>query len=138
MTSNILKHSTPIVVFAHIPLWACIPEWGWGTDDSAQALAYLKKFGSVTVLNEAHSPDDAEGRRPRDVSYGGLDRISQPRPGTADSPGPMKVPADQLKSILGITDVTERPRQARARRRGILRWRKSRRRVTGFSKPYTT
>ncbi len=46
-----LKHSTPIVVFAHIPLWSVYPEWGWGTDDSAQALTYLKKFGSVTVLN---------------------------------------------------------------------------------------
>src|SRR5580704_9157358 len=46
-----LKHSTPIVVFAHIPLWSVYPEWGWGTDDSAQALAYLRKFGSVTVLN---------------------------------------------------------------------------------------
>ena len=46
-----LKSSTPIVVFAHIPLWSVYPEWGWGTEDSAQALAYLKKFGSVTVLN---------------------------------------------------------------------------------------
>jgi 3',5'-cyclic AMP phosphodiesterase CpdA len=46
-----LKHSTPIVVFAHIPLWTVYPQWGWGTDDSAQALSYLKKFGSVTVLN---------------------------------------------------------------------------------------
>ena len=46
-----LKSSTPIVVFAHIPLWTVYPEWGWGTEDSAQALAYLKKFGSVTVLN---------------------------------------------------------------------------------------
>ncbi len=43
--------STPIVVFAHIPLWAVYPEWGWGTEDSAEALAYLKRFGSVTVLN---------------------------------------------------------------------------------------
>ena len=46
-----LKTSTPVVVFAHIPLWTVYPEWGWGTDDSAQALAYLKRFGSVTVLN---------------------------------------------------------------------------------------
>src|SRR6202162_4981323 len=46
-----LKHSTPIVVFAHIPLWTVYPEWGWGTEDSAQALGYLKKFGSLTVLN---------------------------------------------------------------------------------------
>ena len=43
--------STPIVVFAHIPLWAAYPEWGWGTDDSAQALSLLKRFGSLTVLN---------------------------------------------------------------------------------------
>src|SRR5207237_8745884 len=46
-----LSASTPIVVFAHIPLWAVYPDWGWGSDDSAQALAYLKRFGSVTVLN---------------------------------------------------------------------------------------
>ena len=46
-----LKSSTPIVVFAHIPLWAVYPQWGWGTDDSEQALSYLKRFGSVTVLN---------------------------------------------------------------------------------------
>jgi Icc protein len=46
-----LSASTPVVVFAHIPLWSVYPEWGWGTEDSAQALAYLKKFGSVTVLN---------------------------------------------------------------------------------------
>ena len=39
------------MVFAHIPLWSVYPQWGWGTEDSAQALAYLKKFGSVTVLN---------------------------------------------------------------------------------------
>jgi 3',5'-cyclic AMP phosphodiesterase CpdA len=46
-----LKSSTPIVVFAHIPLWSVYPEWGWGTDDSSQALSYLKRFGSVSVLN---------------------------------------------------------------------------------------
>ncbi|MGC1670201.1 MAG: metallophosphoesterase, partial [Pseudolabrys sp.] len=43
--------STPIVVFAHIPLWALYPEWGWGTEDSGRALAYMKRFGSVTELN---------------------------------------------------------------------------------------
>ncbi|HEV2246100.1 MAG TPA: metallophosphoesterase, partial [Terriglobia bacterium] len=46
-----LSSSTPIVVFAHIPLWSVYPDWGWATDDSAQALSYLKRFGSVTVLN---------------------------------------------------------------------------------------
>jgi hypothetical protein len=29
----------------------------------------------------------------------------QPKPGEAPSPGPMKVPAEQLRSLLGITDV---------------------------------
>jgi 3',5'-cyclic-AMP phosphodiesterase len=43
--------STPIVLFSHIPLWMIAPEWGWGTEDSAQALGYLARFGSVTVLN---------------------------------------------------------------------------------------
>jgi 3',5'-cyclic-AMP phosphodiesterase len=100
-----LKHSTPIVVFAHIPLWSVYPEWGWGTDDSAQALAYLKKFGSVTVLNgHIHQiMQKVEGsvtfHTARSTAF------PQPEPGKAPSPGPMIVPADQLKSVLGITDV---------------------------------
>ena len=100
-----LKHSTPIVVFAHIPLWSVYPEWGWGTDDSAQALAYLKKFGSVTVLNgHIHQiMQKVEGNvtfhTARSTAF------PQPEPGKALSPGPLKVPADQLKSVLGITDV---------------------------------
>jgi len=101
-----LTHSTPIVVFAHIPLWSVYPEWGWGTEDSAQALSYLKKFGSVTVLNgHIHQTlQKVEGN----VTFhtAASTAFPQPRPGTADSPGPMQVPADQLKSILGITDVT--------------------------------
>jgi 3',5'-cyclic AMP phosphodiesterase CpdA len=100
-----LNHSTPIVVFAHIPLWAIYPEWGWGTEDSAQALAYLKKFGSVTVLNgHIHQTmQKVEGN----VTFhtAASTAFPQPAPGKADSPGPMKVPAEQLKSILGITDV---------------------------------
>jgi 3',5'-cyclic AMP phosphodiesterase CpdA len=101
-----LKHSTPIVVFAHIPLWTVYPEWGWGTEDSAQALAVLKKFGSVTVLNgHIHQTmQKVEGN----VTFhtAASTAFPQPKPGEADSPGPMKVPADQLKSILGITDLT--------------------------------
>jgi 3',5'-cyclic-AMP phosphodiesterase len=100
-----LKSSTPIVVFAHIPLWSVYPEWGWGTEDSAQALAYLKKFGSVTVLNgHIHQTmQKIEGN----VTFHTAASTSfpQPQPGKADSSGPMKVPADQLRSLLGITDV---------------------------------
>jgi hypothetical protein len=101
-----LKHSTPIVVFAHIPLWSVYPDWGWGTEDSAQALALLKKFGSVTVLNgHIHQTmQKVEGS----VTFhtAASTAFPQPKPGAADSPGPIKVPADQLKGILGITDVT--------------------------------
>ena len=100
-----LKHSTPIVVFAHIPLWSVYPEWGWGTDDSAQALAYLKKFGSVTVLNgHIHQTmQKVEGNVTFHTAMSTA--FPQPQPGKAESPGPMKVPAEQLRGLLGITDV---------------------------------
>jgi plastocyanin len=97
--------STPIVVFAHIPLWAIYPQWGWGTQDSAQALAYLKRFGSVTVLNgHIHQiMQKVEGN----VSFhtAMATGFPQPEPGTAASPGPLKVPANQLGEVLGITRV---------------------------------
>jgi len=100
-----LKHSTPIVVFAHIPLWSVYPQWGWGTEDSAQALALLKKFGSVTVLNgHIHQTmQKVEGN----VTFhtAASTAFPQPAPGAADSPGPITVPAERLKSVLGITDV---------------------------------
>jgi 3',5'-cyclic-AMP phosphodiesterase len=100
-----LKSSTPIVVFAHIPLWTVYPEWGWGTEDSAQALAYLKKFGSVTVLNgHIHQTmQKVEGNVTFHTACSTA--FPQPKPGEAPSPGPMKVPAEQLRSVLGITDV---------------------------------
>jgi Icc protein len=97
--------STPIVLFAHIPLWTIYPDWGWGTDDSEQALSYVKRFGSVTVLNgHIHQVmQKIEGK----VSFHTAmsTAFPQPAPGTAPSAGPMKVPADQLQRVLGITDV---------------------------------
>jgi len=100
-----LKSSTPIVVFAHIPLWTVYPAWGWGTDDSAQALSYLKKFGSVTVLNgHIHQVmQKVEGNVTFHTAMSTA--FPQPQPGKAEGPGPMKVPAEQLRSVLGITDV---------------------------------
>ena len=100
-----LKHSTPIVLFAHIPLWTVYPEWGWGTEDSAQALSYLKKFGSVTVLNgHIHQTmKKVEGNVTFHTACSTA--FPQPQPGSAPGPGPMKVPAEQLRSLLGITDV---------------------------------
>jgi 3',5'-cyclic AMP phosphodiesterase CpdA len=105
--------STPIVVFAHIPLWTIYPDWGWGTDDSAQALSYLKRFGSVTVLNgHIHQVmQKVEGNvtfhTARSTAF------PQPAPGAAPSPGPMKVPDDQLRTMLGIASVTFKQNEQR-------------------------
>ena len=100
-----LSASTPIVVFAHIPLWAVYPEWGWGTDDSAQALSHLKRFGSVTVLNgHIHQTmQKVEGNITFHTATSTA--FPQPQPGAAPSPGPLKVPAEQLRSLLGLTSV---------------------------------
>jgi Icc protein len=97
--------SRPVVVFAHIPLWSVYPEWGWGTEDSAQALGFLKRFGSVTVLNgHIHQVmQKVEGSVTFHTAMSTA--FPQPAPGTAKAPGPMKVPDDKLRSVLGITDV---------------------------------
>ncbi len=105
--------STPIVVLAHIPLWTVYPQWGWGTADSARALDYLKRFGSVTVLNgHIHQVmQKVEGN----VAFhtAASTAFPQPAPGAAPSPGPMKVDDDKLRSVLGIRNVTFRPGQQR-------------------------
>ena len=100
-----LKSSVPIVVFAHIPLWSVYPEWGWGTDDSARALSYLKRFGSVSVLNgHIHQVmQKVEGNVTFHTAMSTA--FPQPSPGAAPSPGPMKVEADRLKRMLGLTSI---------------------------------
>jgi Icc protein len=101
-----LGSSTPIVVFAHVPLWTVYEKWGWGTQDAAIALGHLKRFGSVSVLNgHIHQIlQKVEGNitfhTARSTAF------PQPEPGKAESPGPMKnVAADKLKSYLGLTRV---------------------------------
>jgi len=100
-----LPSSTPIVIFAHIPLWSVYPDWGWGTDDSAQALSYLKRFGSVTVLNgHIHQVlQKVEGN----ITFHTANSTAfpQPEPGKAPSPGPLTVPAEKLRNLLGLTTV---------------------------------
>jgi 3',5'-cyclic-AMP phosphodiesterase len=101
-----LSSSTPIVVFAHVPLWLVYQDWGWGTADGAQALGYLKKFGSVTVLNgHIHQVlQKVEGHvafhTARSTAF------PQPAPGTAKGPGPMAVPAGDLRHFLGTARVS--------------------------------
>jgi 3',5'-cyclic AMP phosphodiesterase CpdA len=98
--------STPIVVYAHVPLWTVYEKWGWGTQDASRALEYLKRFGSVTVLNgHIHQIlQKVEGN----VTFHTARSTAFPQPeaGKAESPGPMKnVAADQLKKMLGMTSV---------------------------------
>jgi 3',5'-cyclic AMP phosphodiesterase CpdA len=104
-----LSSSTPIVVFAHIPLWAVYPEWGWGTDDSEQVLSHLKRFGSVTVLNgHIHQVlQKVEGNVTFHTAMSTA--FPQPAPGTAPGPGPLKVPAQKLRNLLGLTTVNYVP-----------------------------
>lgn len=98
--------SQPIVVFTHIPLWTLYADWGWGTDDSAEALKLLARFGSVTVLNgHVHQVlTKTEGHvafhTARSTAF------PQPAPGAAPAPGPMKVPAGQLRDVLGVREVS--------------------------------
>ena len=99
--------STPIVVFAHVPLWTIYPAWGWGTEDGRRALDYLKRFGSVTVLNgHIHQTmQKVEGKVTFHTACSTA--FPQPAPGTAPSPGPVKnLPAGKLRSVLGLSRVT--------------------------------
>ncbi len=105
--------SQPIVVFSHIPLWTVSETWGWGTDDGAQALSLLRRFGSVTVLNgHIHQVmQKVEGtlafHAARSTAF------PQPAPGTAPSPGPIKdVPPGRLRSLLGVRQVAFVPGQS--------------------------
>jgi plastocyanin len=98
--------STPVVVFAHVPLWTVYPAWGWGTDDSEQALGYLRRFGSVSVLNgHIHQVmQKVEGNVTFHTAMSTA--FPQPVPGTAPSPGPMPVQAERLRDLLGLASVS--------------------------------
>ena len=97
--------STPIVVFAHMPMWTILEPWGWGTGDAEEALSYLRRFGSVTILNgHIHQiVQKVEGNitfhTARSTAY------PQPQAGVGDGPGPLVVAADQLQHMLGITSI---------------------------------
>ena len=101
-----LSSSTPIVVFAHVPLWSVYPEWGWGTEDGGRALSLLQRFGSVSVLN-GHIHQTVQKIEGNMIFHTAMSTaFPQPKPGTAPSPGPMKVPAEQLRAMLGLTSVS--------------------------------
>src|SRR5437762_3043058 len=97
--------STPIVVFSHVPLWAVYPSWGWTTADGEQVIGMLRRFGSVTALSgHIHQVlQKVEGtitfHSARSTAF------PQPAPGAAPNPGPMRVPAEQLRQLLGVREV---------------------------------
>ncbi len=99
------KASTPIVVFGHVPLYALYPAWGWTTEDGATVLGYLQRFDAVTVLNGhihqviQHTEGSIHFATAAATAY------PQPAPGTADKPGPLKGPPDQLLHVLGYRTV---------------------------------
>jgi 3',5'-cyclic AMP phosphodiesterase CpdA len=98
--------STPIVLFAHIPLWVVYEQWGWGTDDGARAIEMLRRFGSVTVLN-GHIHQVMQKVEGNVAFHTALSTaFPQPVPGTAPSPGPMKVAEDRLRSLLGTATIS--------------------------------
>jgi hypothetical protein len=100
-----LSASTPIVVLAHIPLWTVYEPWGWGTADAGPALAGLRRFGSVTVLNgHIHQVmQKVEGHVAFHTAMSTA--YPQPAPGAAESPGPLKVDAGQLGRLLGTREL---------------------------------
>jgi 3',5'-cyclic-AMP phosphodiesterase len=100
-----LSTSTPVVVFAHVPLWAVYPAWGWVTEDSQQAMALLTRFGSVTVLNgHIHQVlQKVEGNVTFHTAMSTA--FPQPAPGVGAGPGPMKIPEAQARPMLGLREV---------------------------------
>jgi 3',5'-cyclic-AMP phosphodiesterase len=101
-----LTSSTPVVVFAHVPLWAVYPQWGWFTEDAERALTSLKRFGSVTVLNghihQVMTKVEGNARFHTAMSTA----FPQPAPGAAPSPGPMKIPETDARRMIGLAEVT--------------------------------
>jgi Icc protein len=106
--------STPIVIFTHVPMWPIYPQWGWATEDAPQALAYLKPFGSVTVLNgHIHQVvQKVEGNVTYQTAFSTA--FPQPAAGEGPAPGPMKVPADKLRTVLGIREIVITPPKSAA------------------------
>jgi 3',5'-cyclic AMP phosphodiesterase CpdA len=101
--------STPVVVFAHVPLWAVYPQWGWTTEDAGRALEHLKRFGSVTVLNgHIHQVmQKVEGTVAFHTAMSTA--FPQPAPGSAPAPGPMKIPEADARRMIGAAEVTYVP-----------------------------
>ena len=102
-----VSHSTPIVVMAHIPMWTVYEQWGWGTADAGAALALLKPYGSVTVLNgHIHQVlQKVEGNVALHTAMSLAYPLPTPGQAGFGEPGPVTVPAGQLGKLLGTRQV---------------------------------
>ena len=82
------------------------PDWGWGTDDAARALSYMRRFASVTCLNghvhQLFSKTDGN------VTFYSATTTAYPlpHPGDGPAPKPLTLPAGQLHDALGIREVS--------------------------------
>jgi 3',5'-cyclic AMP phosphodiesterase CpdA len=100
-----LTASTPVVVYSHVPLWAVYPAWGWVTGDGEQALALMRRFGSVTVLNGHIHQTMQKVEGTLSFHSARSTAFPQPAPGAAPSPGPLTVPPERLGAMLGLRQV---------------------------------
>ena len=102
-----VSRSTPVVVLGHIPLWTVWEPWGWGTADSAQAMALLRPFGSVTVLNgHIHQVlQKVEGNVALHTAMSLAYPLPSPGQAGIGEPGPVTVPAGELGKLLGTREI---------------------------------
>jgi Icc protein len=100
------KPETPLVVFGHVPLFAVAPEWGWTTADGTKAIAMLRRFAAVTVLNgHIHQVVEQTDGSIRFATARST-AFPQAAPGTPGAkPGPLKVAPDSLLGVLGYRTV---------------------------------
>jgi hypothetical protein len=113
-----LGGSTPIVVFAHVPLWAVYPQWGWATGDGERALSYLKRFGSVTVLNDHIHQILQQGRGQHHLPHRRVHCLAAARARRGIVPLADDGPGGPLALGLGARrHVRARPEPTRDRRR---------------------
>jgi len=108
-----VKKDTPIVVFAHVPLYSVYPAWGWETKDASPVLTLLMSYSAVTILNgHIHQVlSKVEGN----IHFytANATAFPQHRPGI-EKPNAYKLPASELLQSIGYRTVTIVPTKAAA------------------------
>jgi Icc protein len=89
------KSSTPIVVFAHVPLYALFPPWGWTTEDGSR-LGGAAPLRRGNRAQRPHPPNRPAHRRQHPVCDRRVHRISAARTGHRGQTGPAKSAGQQV------------------------------------------